>query len=260
MKNNSSLNDRLEKEVTSGRRIEVSRTTGKKSSAKSYWMDLRIHTPAALGYFGIEGLETAPALVRLARVKGLDIIAVTDFYSGKFIDQLRVAADNTKITVIPGTAIRCRLGICDEVTLVCLFPEKCNGTDVQKFLNDLGVPDEASGDEGHVLSQSFEEVIRVIENHQAIAVPSRMDKTPHRMAIIPRLVEEYGFKAFDLAYSDSTKWFKKQWPQGKFSLFSFSNASALAQIGSRKAKVKLACPGFEGIKELAARDALQKGG
>jgi hypothetical protein len=48
--------------------------------------------------------------------------------------------------------------------------------------------------------------------------------------------------------------FKKRWPKLKFHLFTFSDANALAQIGSRNARVKLANPGFQGIREMVARE------
>jgi hypothetical protein len=73
------------------------------------------------------------------------------------------------------------------------------------------------------------------------------------MSVIPELVENYGFRAFDLAYADSSAFFKKRWPKIKFQLFTFSDANALAQIGSRNAKVKMPTPGFEGLKDLISR-------
>lgn len=222
---------------------------------KSYLMDLRIHSPASLGYLGIEGIDTAPALVRLAKVKGLDVIAVTDFYSADFIDRVVEAAKSTTLTVIPGCVLRTALPSCDDVILTCLFPESSNAVVIQKFLNDLGVPVSAKGNRRYLVTRSFDEVLKLIENSGAVAMPSRMDKTPHRLAVIPELVDKYGFRAFDLAYSDSLTFFKQRWPKTKFQLFSFSNANALAQVGSRIARVKMPDPGFAGIKYLASRES-----
>ena len=87
------------------------------------------------------------------------------------------------------------------------------------------------------------------------ALPSRLDKTPHRMSAIPLLVNQYGFRAFDLAYPDSARYFKAHWPKTKFQLFCFSNAHALAQVGSRMAKVKLAEGGFAGIRSIIGRQS-----
>ncbi len=88
-----SLSEQIEAEVVKPVEARTTASRGtldqqiEKSRArpKSYVMDLRIHSPASLGYLGIEGLDTAPALVRLAQVKGINVIAVTDFYSGKFV-------------------------------------------------------------------------------------------------------------------------------------------------------------------------------
>jgi predicted metal-dependent phosphoesterase TrpH len=245
--------------VPDGERERASRSDKGKARQKSYVLDLRIHSPASLGYLSIEGIDTAPALVRLAKVKGLDVIAVTDFYSGKFIDRITDAAKGSPLTVIPGVAIRCAIGACDDVVLSCLFPEGFTGAQVESFLRSLDVPVTTAGDKSYLVRKSFEEILKAIEEHGGVALPSRMDKTPHRLAAIPALVEKYGFRAFDLAYADSTRYFKSKWPKIKFQLFSFSNAHALAQVGSRIAKVKMTEPGFTGIKAMVARDALERG-
>lgn len=220
---------------------------------KNYVLDLRIHSPASLGYLGIDGIDTAPAMVRLAKVKGLDIIAVTDFHTGDFIDRVIAAAEGTKLTVLPGVSLRCSVGKCDDVVLVCLFHEEYRASDVEKFLADLNIPKEHIGDENYILDTPFEKILEAIENHRGIAIPSRMDKTPHRMNTIPMLVEEFGFRTFDLAYGDSAQFFKSRWPKTSFNLYSFSSASALAQVGSRNAKVKLPTPTFASLKDIAAR-------
>lgn len=223
---------------------------------KSYVMDLRIHSPASLGYLGVDGLDTAPALVRLAKAKGLDVIAVTDFYSGKFVDRVAQAGRSALLTVIPGTVIRCALGSCDDVTLSCLFPEDADAEAIERFLAALRVPENARGDRRFRVPAPLPEILAQVERFNAVVFPSRMDKTPHRMAVIPQLVEEFGFRAFDLAYPDTARFFKARWPKIKFRLFSFSNANALAQVGSRIARVKMPVPGFAGIKQLVAREGL----
>lgn len=231
-------------------RVEKTRTR-----QKSYLMDLRIHSPASLGYLAIEGIDTAPALVRLAKVKGLDVIAVTDFYSGKFLDRIQQAARDTELTIIPGVVIRCAIQGCDDVILSCLFPETYTTSNVEDFLRALQIPDSAFGDKKYLVQMPMEQILATIDRFNGVVLPSRMDKTPHRMAAIPTLVEKYGFRAFDLAYPDSNRFFKTRWPKIKFNLFSFSNANALAQVGSRIAKVKMKDPGFTGIREIVARDA-----
>ena len=225
-----------------------------KTRQKSYVMDLRVQSPASIGYFGVDGLDSAPAIVRLAKVKGLDLIAITDFYSGEFIDRMVIAAKSSPLTVISGVSVRCRIKTCSDVIISCLFPESITSAGISDFLRELNVPTEARGNPDYVMTATIDQLLHALSTRNGIAIPSRLDKTPHRMSIIPELVETYGFRAFDLAYMDSAAFFKKRWPKVKFHLFTFSDANALAQIGTRNAKVKMPTPGFEGLRELIARE------
>lgn len=226
-----------------------------KIKPKNFIMDLRIHSPASLGYMGIEGIDTAPALVRLAQVKGLDVIAITDYYSGAFVDRILEAARDTSLFVIPGVVIRCAIPGCDDVNLSCLFPQEYGTGRLEEFLGKLGIPRESFGDRGYIVRLELSKIIELVESSNGVALPSRMDKTPSRLSAIPILVEKFGFRAFDLAYADSVKFFKQRWPKMKFHLFSFSNANALAQVGNRIAKVKMPEASFDGVRDLIARQS-----
>lgn len=224
-----------------------------RTRAKSYVVDLRVQSPASQGYLGVEGLDSAPAMVRLAKVKGLDVIAITDFYSGEFVDRVVSAAKGTPLTIIPGVSVRCRVKTCSEVIISCLFPEATTTANVESFLRDLKVPREARGNPEYVVQGTLDETLHVLAKYNGVAISSRIDKTPHRLSVLAELVEVYGFRAFDLTYLDSATAIKKRWPKLPFQFFSFSDANGLAQIGSRIAKVKLTAPGFAGIKEILAR-------
>ncbi len=232
----------------------VTHVQKKKLRQRSYVLDLRIQSPASLGYHGIEGIDPAPALVRLAKVKGIDIIGITDFYDTKFLEKVRNAAVGSAVTVIPGVAIRCKVGACDDISMLALFSEVTPVEKIQEMLAVLEVPVSASGNHSYVVNRTIDQILETFEQFGALALPSRVDKSPHRLYELPKLVEQYGFRAFDLAYHDSTAIFKRQWPKRKFSLWSFSNANALAQVGSRVAKVKLDEPNFEMIRVLLERD------
>ena len=223
---------------------------------RSYTMDLRIHSPSSLGYMHIKGIDTAPALVRLAKVKGLDIISVTDYFSGAFVDSLKEAAINSKIKVLPGMVLRASIEHCKDVVLTCFFPEEYTSSDISKVLRKLNVPDGAAGNSEYIVKHDLHSIIKLVEKNNGIIIPSRMDKTPHRKGAIKMLVEQYGFRAFDLAYhKQSSEFFAKNWPELEFQLFSFSNAYALAQVGSRNSTVKLAKQGFAGLQPLVEREA-----
>lgn len=245
-----------EAEATSSKKRSALNAQVEKSRSrqKNYTLDLRVRTPASLGYINIEGLDTAQALVKLAETKGIDVIGITDLFSGSFIDKIVDAAKGRAITVIPGVELRATLGGCNDVVLTCLFPESYSTSHVDGLLQRLGIPVEARRQPNYVVSTPFEQILQAVEAEGGVVLPSRMDKTPNRQQVIPQLVEKYGFRCFDLAYSDSQKYFKDRWPKVKFQLFSFSNANALAQVGSRIGKVKMNTPSFAAIKEVVGRE------
>ena len=260
MAKKKSLSEKIEQEVVE----DVASVDGfdlpeepkkKRTRRKSYTMDLRIHSPTSLGYLGIQGIDTAPALVRLAKVKGLDVIAVTDFYSGDYIDKVADAAIDSPVTLLPGLAIRVALPVCDDIVLTTIFPEQFRTSDVNEVLKKLKVPASARGDNSFIVPLEFEKTLKILESYNGIVVPSRMDKTPYRREALATLIEDFGFRAFDLAYyPESIEYFKARWPKMKFQLLSFSNANALAQVGSRISKVKMANPGFAGLKTVIERE------
>ncbi len=223
---------------------------------KSFTLDLRVHSPFSEGYFGVDGIDPAPALLSVAKVKGIDMIAVTDFYSGSFIDSIMIAAQGASVRVIPGVDLRCTIPGCNDVVITALLPEHCSSADVEQLLHRLAVPKHAQGSESYVLEKPFEEILKAIDQIDGVVIPSRMDQTPYRFEGIRTLVDQYGFRAFDLAFAESQSFFEENWPDVEFQLFSFSKANSLAQVGSRTAEVKLPECGFAGIRELVARDAL----
>jgi hypothetical protein len=141
-------------------KVEKTRVPAK---GKAYTLDLRVHSPASLGYYGIDGIDTAPALVSLAKVKGLDVIAVTDFHSGVFVDRVVEAAKNSPVTVIPGVDLRCVLGCCDDLILTCLFPESVSGDQINEFLRELAIPKTAGGDMNYITRVPFESDLACVE-------------------------------------------------------------------------------------------------
>ncbi len=220
---------------------------------KSYVVDLNVHTPMALGSSLVQGLDSAPAVVRLSKVKGLDMIAVTDFYTGASIDRVTFAAEGAELSVVPGFSFRCIVGQCDDVTMTALFPEGLGSKGIEDILRLLDVPLSAANKISYIMVMPLHEIVSIIESKGGVIIPCRMDKTPAKMGIIPTLVEQYGFRTFDLAYSDSVALFKTRWPKIKFALVNFSSATALAQIGNRSSTVKLSQPGFAGLREIASR-------
>lgn len=226
------------------------------SKSKNYLLDLRIQSPESLGLMGLGGLDAAPALIRLSRAKGIDVIGLADYYSGTFIDRAVAASRGSGVTVIPGVVIRCAIASCKDVCLLCLFDEATTSASLSDFLRSIGVSDSNFGNKDLVLSMPLEKIMQELDARNALCIPTRMDKTPYRLLAIPELVEKYGFRAFDVCYPETTKLFKTNWPKTKFQFLSFSNASALAQVGSRVAKMKLNAPQFSSIKDNILRESV----
>lgn len=223
------------------------------TKGRKFAVDLRIHSPASVGYFSTGGIETGEALVRLSKVKGLEIIAVTDYYTASFVDLVKDAAHKVPLTVIPGVDFRCVLNNCREVFITALFPEELHSKDICNVLQELKIPPEAYGRSDYCYSGSFGRLLEIVEKNGGVVIPTRLDKTPYRQLAIPTLVETYGFHAFDLVHCEHTDFFRSRWPNGEFTFFSFSNANSLAQIGSRSSSLKLTSPRFEAIRARVAR-------
>jgi hypothetical protein len=221
------------------------------SKGKKYSIDLRIHTPGTIGYFVSGGISPGPALGRLAKVKGLDIICLTNFYDSSLLDTMTDKAGD--VCILPGFDMRFSVGNCDEVFLTALFPEGTKSASINEVLAKLNVP--KGSNKSYTMTSSIAEAIAAVESKGGAIIPTRLDKTPNRLSAIKTLVEDHGFRVFDLIHPESVDYFKERWPDGGFTFLSFSNAGALAQIGTRMSEVKLTTGGFAGLKELLARKA-----
>jgi hypothetical protein len=246
------------------KRKEALRAKGKKTSTaeflakpltkgKKYTLDLRVHTPGTVGYFLSGGIQPGPALVRLAKVKGLDLIGLTDFYDASMIDKIGAKPKGSSVSILPGIDFRCQLSGCSDVFLTALFPEQTTGSALASLLDRLEIPKSVRGKKSYVTEVSVATIVREVEREGGVIIPSRLDKTPYRQLAIKALVEDFGFRVFDLVHPESIEFFKERWPNGGFTFLSFSNAEALAQIGTRVATLKMASGDFSGLKELVQR-------
>lgn len=221
---------------------------------KRFLLDLRVHSLGTVGYFANGGIDPGPALIRLAQVKGLHMIGLTEYYNAMYLDRVKEAIKpDSGLMILPSVMLCCEVAGCREVPILALFPDTATSESVYRFLEELGVPKNAYGRKDFCLPVPFERVLEIIDQHGAVAIPSRVDKTPYRQLAIPELVNRYGLHAFDLAHPDSPDLFRERWPGGGFTFFSFSSANALGQIGNRVGKVCLAQLGFDAIKEIVRR-------
>lgn len=223
------------------------------AKGKKWVIDLRVHAPGTVGYFSSGGMPPGASLARLAAAKGVDVLGVADYYNAEYIDIVQQTLGKEDLTILPSVVICCRIAACQEVFLLCVFPEGTPSATIYDMMEALDVPKSAYGNRNYCVQADLGTIIQVVESRGGLIIPSRCDKTPFRQLAIPSLVEDYGFHTFDLAHPDSPELFKGRWPNGEFTFLSFSSATALGQIGNRVGKLRLTEPGFEGIRKLAAR-------
>ncbi|MGI6680462.1 MAG: hypothetical protein ACOX3T_03090 [Bdellovibrionota bacterium] len=232
-------------------KVEVS---NKKSYKKSYKIDLRILPPTNLGPFAISGLAVAPAIIKLCKVKKIDVIGIIDNFQGDFLDRLQKLSFDYPLTILPAIDLQIKVDKYEDIILTCFFESSETSSTIKDFLNLLEVPSSCYGKEAYPVKLPLDIILEHLEAFDGFAIPSRVDKTPNRKCAIPILVEKYGFRTFEVVYQDDTKaLFKKLWPKEHFNIFSFSNANALAQVGNRAEKIKLAELNFSGIKNFMMR-------
>ncbi|MBP9838311.1 MAG: hypothetical protein KBC84_06315 [Proteobacteria bacterium] len=217
---------------------------------KKYLVDLRVHSNGTVGYFHNGGIAPGPALARLAEVKGLHMIGLTEYYNASYLDMAYENNNAKDLIILPGVIICTEVAGCKEVFFLILFQENYRSSQIYEFLNELGVPKAAYGRRDYCLSRSLDSILEIVKKHNALAIPSRVDKTPYRQLAITELVEKYNIRCFDLAHPDSPELFRNKWPDGGFTFFTFSSANALGQIGNRVEKITLDELGFNGLKQL----------
>lgn len=157
------------------------------------WTDLHIHSclsPCA------DDEMTPYNIVHMAKLKGLDMIAVTDHNTAGNLPALCHAGEEIKLTVVPGMELTTR----EEVHVLAYFPELSRALEcdwhVRKHLpqvpNDprffgnqiiMGAEDEMFGIEPLSLLQalelSIEELFALVRRCGGVPVPAHIDRESH---------------------------------------------------------------------------------
>ena len=141
---------------------------------------------------------------------------------------------------------------CDEIMVTVLFAESETSFTVNAFLRSLKIPQSVAFNEKYISNCALETLFKAVDESGACCFCSRMDQTTAKRVVLERLVNEYGVRAFDLAHEESTSIFSDLWPREEFSLFHFSNARALAQVGSRFSTLHIPEANFANIAPLMA--------
>jgi energy-coupling factor transporter ATP-binding protein EcfA2 len=133
--------------------------------------DLHLHTVASNCFQ--DRTVTPEQWVSRALEQGLDCVAVTDHNTGNMIDEIKRAAEGTKLTVFPGTEITCDTS---KVHLLILFDPSKSKDDVNDFLIRCGVDREMFADQLASSTKSIFDVTEEAHTAGAIVIPAHIDE------------------------------------------------------------------------------------
>lgn len=213
---------------------------------KRLYYDLHLHS--CLSPCGDEDM-TPCNLVNMAKLNGLDVIALTDHNSCKNCAAAIAAGREAGITVIPGM----ELCTSEEIHVVCLFPTLEQALIFDALVKQRIVPvknkpeifgeqflydenDHIIGREDNLLIMATTigvyEVIPLVESCGGFCFPAHVDKTANSItASLGSLPEDIGFCAAELSPKADWEKMKKQYPAlKKMFLLSSSDAHYLEQI------------------------------
>lgn len=145
-----------------------------------WWkFDFHSHTPASYDYRDRDSVTPEDWLLGYMRA-GVDCVAVTDHNSGAWIDRLKSALVEIEqqehpefrpLHLFPGVEITASDG---THVLAILDPDKTT-SDVDRLVG-LTELQESDDEHNHISSKSVIEVLRLIADRQAIAIPAHVDR------------------------------------------------------------------------------------
>lgn len=133
--------------------------------------DLHIHTSASLCFQ--DRNVTPDQWVKRALEQGLNCVAVTDHNTGLAIDEIKLAAANTSLTVFPGVEITCDTS---KIHLLVLFDVDKTSADVRDFLVRCNIKADSFGKQDAFTSESIFEVSRIANEDGGLVIPAHIDE------------------------------------------------------------------------------------
>lgn len=177
------------------------------------YYDLHIHS--CLSPCGDEDM-TPNNIVNMARLAGLDMIALTDHNSCKNCPAILKVAERAGIVALAGM----ELCTAEECHVVCLFPDIGAAMEfdamVEKTLPPIRNRPDAFGeqvimDDGDKAAGSYEtllitassisidDVARIVGEYRGIALPAHIDRPSYSVISALGTVPEAGFRAFEVS-------------------------------------------------------------
>ena len=141
-------------------------------SSGAQWLkaDLHVHTPASSDMDEKWKNATAVDLVRIAIDKELDVIAITDHNTAVWCDDVRTAANGTRLTVFPGVEISTHQG-----HILAIFDSTVAADRIEDLLVTVGISRSRFGSLDVATTQGMTEVSAAIADAGAVAIAAHVD-------------------------------------------------------------------------------------
>lgn len=136
-----------------------------------YKTDLHLHTSASKCF--IDSSVSAEHWVSRAIEQNLDCVAVTDHNTGHGIDEIKLAAKDTNLTVFPGVEVTCSDS---KVHILVLFDLDKDGSYVNSFLSLCGIKPDQFGMENTKVKKTVMDVIKLAKEYEGIVIPAHIDQ------------------------------------------------------------------------------------
>ena len=197
-------------------------------------------------------------LVNMAKIMGLDVIALTDHNTCLNCPAAIKAGEEAGILVIPG------MELCtdEEVHVVCLFPELQNALDFSAYVRERIPPvenrekifgeqlimddrDNVIGKESLLLTTaaavSLDMVPEIIKSFGGVAFPAHIDRSSYSVISNLGMIDKtMGFSIVEMTKdADRESYFSRFPDLREMSVFSSSDAHYLENIGSAGGKINV---------------------
>ncbi len=170
--------DKKEHRLDTADILSQARVLSRAKRACSYYrVDLHVHSPHSSDYSG-DSRVSAYKFVSDFVSRGYHLLAITDHNTGSYVDQA-IAARNeiatregNNITILPGVELYASPG----VHLLAILPEGGSAA-ISDLLSRLGLPVERHGDTSALISQSIEEIARIVHQRRGLLIGAHCSST-----------------------------------------------------------------------------------
>ncbi len=220
-------------------------------SGKQYRIDLHIHTSASR-CFKSQNLSLQKInqqIIKEARQKRLDLIAITDHYSLKNVKNIQMIAVTEGITVLPGIEFSIKTHLPEKVSLLAIFDEKADLVDIEnEVLLKLGISPENFGNGTLLINKPIADILKLINKFNGLIISSHQDKNESRMSLIPTLIGQ-GITLFDLRHPEKKDDFMENFAKHNIIPLTFSDAHKISDIGKYFMELPIPITSFNNLKK-----------